>query len=66
MARKTVKILMPGDKAERDFHLFDHQIERFVAQVERDGGQARVVPFQMCADMIAMLTKAGVNAEAIK
>lgn len=66
MTRKTVKIKMPRDSAERDFHIDETKVEKFVARVIADGGTARVVPFEMSADLVAMLTKAGVNASKIK
>lgn len=64
--RVTVKIKKPDDKSERDFHLFDHQVARFVAKIEADGGTARIVPLALGADLVAMLTRAGVNAAAVR
>jgi hypothetical protein len=65
MKRVTVKIKETGDTAERDFHIFEHQVEKFVAQVRRDGGTARVVPFQMGTDLVAMLTSVGIDVDAL-
>ena len=64
--RVTVKIQMRDDKAERDFHLFDHQVARFVAKIEADGGTARVVPLALGADLVAMLRKAGVDPAMVR
>lgn len=64
--RVTVKIQMPDDKVERDFHLFERDAARFVAKIEAEGGTARIVPLALGADLVAMLTRAGVNAAAIR
>lgn len=63
--RMTVKIKMSDDVIERDFHLFEDQIPRFVAKIERDGGTVRVVPLMLGSDLTAMLFKVGVNISAI-
>lgn len=64
--RVTVKILTAGDAIERDFHIFEDQVACFVAKIKREGGTARVLPLQLGADLIAMLTRIGVNSAAIK
>ena len=64
--RVTVKIMMTGDTAERDFYLFENDAPRFIVRIKRKGGTVRIVPFAMGADLMAMLTKAGVDASAIR
>jgi len=64
--RVTVKILMPDETTERDFHLFDRQVDAFVAKIKRDGGTARIVPLQLGADLTAVLSRTGVDIATIK
>ena len=66
MNRVTVKIIAEGIPEERDFHMFADKAEKFAARVRKEGGQARIVPFQMGGALIAMLTKCGIDASKIK
>lgn len=66
MNRVTVKIIADGISEERDFHMFADKAEKFAARIRKDGGQARIVPFQMGGALAAMLTKCGIDAGMIK
>lgn len=65
MLLRTVVIKMPDDTSPRDFHIAEHKVARFVAKIKAEGGTAKVGPYSPSADLLAMLTKAGVPAAAI-
>jgi hypothetical protein len=64
--RMTVKIRMPHDTHERDFHLHESKAEDFAQRVRADGGTASVVDFQMAPELRALLQKAGVETHRLK
>lgn len=63
--RKTVKIRMPGDATERDFHLDETKAEQFAERIRRDGGEVSVIPFTMSPVLASMLKQCGLSADSI-
>ena len=64
--RVTVKLKYPGETTERDFHLSPEKAERFATKARNEGAAARIVPFEMSAELRAMLGRAGVNPANIR
>ena len=63
--RVTVKFQYPNEP-ERNWHLSEEKAQRFVEKVTSEGATARIVPFEMGADLRAMLNHAGVNVDVIR
>ena len=64
--RVTVKLKYPDETTERHFHLSPEKAERFAAKARDEGAAARIVPFEMGAELRAMLARAGVNPACIR
>ena len=64
--RVTVKLKYPDETTERDFHLSPERAEQFAAKARNEGATARIVPFEMGAELRAMLGRAGVNPASIR
>ncbi|NOU05179.1 MAG: hypothetical protein HOO99_03245 [Hyphomicrobiaceae bacterium] len=63
--RMTVKIKMPTDATEREFHFEEAKAEEFAKRVRRDGGEARIVPLQISGALLAQLKACGVDVSSI-